>query len=439
MPRAYAVELRLGWLYYLSTNHIVSAEHYRAASDVAPRAVEPRLGLLLPLLASSRFIEAEFTAREILREHQTHYLAHRRLATALRWQQKLGEAGKVLTHALKLYPSDAALLAELGLVKAEQKELATARALFNEALTLDPDNDLAFAQLADPKLFADLAQVTAPSSPGFARTPGFRVGDTAARFDAVAYGGTVDYHGSVVKSRALLSGASGFLSVGAAHLFEGGYDGIDITRLDGSHLHQHDVMFAYDNFSLANWKLRAGAHYLLSDDARTDGGWVVFGGATHFAPRWDAGVDAFASHYHDYAPQLDVYQLSPHFGCTLAQGATWTLRNDVKGHWIHAGDAVGLTRQNFFSAEERVSFFWREYSLAAFGWAGRQAFAVRADGATLFNLAEQHRAGCGAELKRTLGTRTALAFRFSREEFREFAASGTAAAHTFLGFVGVTF
>mgnify|MGYP003343271676 CR=1 FL=1 len=68
-------------------------------------------------------------------------------------------------------------------MKRAQGQLAAARYYLGQADLLAPDSDAIFRELADPKLFADLAELTAPASPGFARGVGFRVGDTAARLD----------------------------------------------------------------------------------------------------------------------------------------------------------------------------------------------------------------------------------------------------------------
>ena len=192
----YLPSLRLGWQHYLAGDHTNSLAHYRAAQAEKPLSLEPKLGLLLPLLATSQFPAAEALAREILRDNKTHYLAHLRLATALRLQNKLRAADSVLVLALELYPSDTGLLYERGLVKRAQGQLAAARYYLGQAELLDPDNDAVFAALADPKLFADLAEVTAPASPGFARGVGFRMGDTPARLDATFYGGWIDYQGT---------------------------------------------------------------------------------------------------------------------------------------------------------------------------------------------------------------------------------------------------
>ncbi len=432
-PSDYVTSLRLGWQAYLTGSYTNSLSHYRAAQAAKPLSLEPKLGLLLPLLATSQFSAAEALAREILRDNKTHYLAHLRLATALRLQDKLRAADSVLVRALELYPSDSALLLERGLVKRAQNQLAAARYLLGQAELLDPDNDTVFATLADPKLFADLAEITAPASPGFARGLGFRL-------DATFYGGWIDYQGTQVKEAARLWGLSTWLGLGKSHAVETAFDYIEVDRVGLARLKQLDVTAAYNNFSLTGWRLRAGAHLLANGDAGTDGSWGAFAGAEWLgSTKWSAGCDAFFTSYEDFGTGLEVLQLSPKFGRVLATGADWTLRADTRGYWVNTSEGVGFARRNFFSAEERLTLFWDRWTFTAFGWTGRQAFAARGDGATLFNLPEKHTAGYGAEVKRALSDRAAVSFRFNREEFRELGGTTTAAAHTFIALLGTTF
>lgn len=440
IPADYLADLRAGWAEYQQGNFTNSLARYRAAQAAQPRSLEPKLGLLLPLLADKQFAAAESLAREILRDNKTHYLAHLRLATALRLQNKLRAAEAVLARAFELYPSDASLLLERGLVKRAQNQLAAARYYLGQAELLDPDNDVIFRELADPKLFADLAEVTAPGSPGYARGSGFRLGQTRARLDATFYGGWIDYQRTQVKDSAKLAGVALWLGLGKAHAVELSLDSIELDRLGLRRLKQLDVTTAYDNFSLGDWRLRVGGHLLANGDAQTDGAWGAFAGLEWLgSAKWSAGMDAYYTRYEDFGTGLEVTQLSPKFGLVLAADGDWTLRADTRGYWVNVSQDVGFARENFFSAEERLSLFWQRWTFSAFGWTGRQAFAARGDGATLFNLPEKHTAGYGAEVKRALSDRVAVSFRFNREEFRELGGTTTAAAHTFITSLGTTF
>ena len=436
LPRTYAIEFRLGWLHYLATNHVAAIAHYRAAIAVAPQSLEARLAILLPLLAHARFAEAETTARAILHDHPHNHPATLRLAIALRHQGKLSEARRVLLRALPSHPSDPALLNELGHVHAAQNNLPAARDFFTQAYSLDPDNDPAFAQLTNPQLFRDLAESTGPfSRPAPPPRP-----PSTLRLDLSAYGGYLAYQRTVLKRHATLFGASGFLSHDPAHVFEGGFDHIDIARRFLPRLRQTDATFAYANYFIPGLKLRLGGHYVATEDAPTDGGWSLFGSADYFfSQRILAGAQVAYTRFSDFSPRLEIVQFTPRISATLWRDLDRSLSADLRAHWIHLGEKVPAGRTDFFSLEPRLTLTWERCTLGLFGWAGNQAFALRNDGYMLFNLAERHLAGFGGDLRYAFTPRAALALRYAREEFRELGASNTAAANSFLGTLAVSF
>lgn len=134
---AYLLELRLGWLYYLSGNYAVSRQHYAVAMRTNSKALEPRLGILLPTLALGKYDEAEITARAILALDSNNYTAGLRLAYALRMQGKYRPARDLLSQLLTLYPTDATLLTEQLLDAAALKQ-ADVGDLCEQLLAVDP-------------------------------------------------------------------------------------------------------------------------------------------------------------------------------------------------------------------------------------------------------------------------------------------------------------
>jgi tetratricopeptide (TPR) repeat protein len=146
-PQGYTVNLRFGWLYYLSGNYANSKVYYQAAIKSAPASIEAKLGYTLPLLAQERYDETETITRQVLRIDASNYYASLRLAFSLRMQKKYDAAEEVLNRILPLYPTDVKFLAELGLVKVAQEQREAARRIFADVLTLDPENVVAKEQL----------------------------------------------------------------------------------------------------------------------------------------------------------------------------------------------------------------------------------------------------------------------------------------------------
>ena len=147
-PQGYTVNLRLGWLYYLSGSYATARTCYQTAIKTAPDSIEAKLGHLLPLLAQERYDDAETSAKQVLRIDPVNYLANLRLAFALRMQKKFDAAEQVLNGMLVLYPTDISLLTEFALIKLAKDQKADAKRVFNDVLTLDPENVTAKAQLS---------------------------------------------------------------------------------------------------------------------------------------------------------------------------------------------------------------------------------------------------------------------------------------------------
>ncbi len=143
----YLANLRLGWLYYLSGNYANSRQHYQAAIADAPKAIEPRLGYMLPLLAQEKYLEVETVARQVLTIDSANYYASLRLAVAQRMQGKYSQAQTACVGMLELYPTDISFLVELGLCQMAQKNRDAASQVFRQVLTLDPENVTAKQQL----------------------------------------------------------------------------------------------------------------------------------------------------------------------------------------------------------------------------------------------------------------------------------------------------
>ena len=146
-PAGYTLNLRLGWLYYLSGKYANAEQHYLTAVKVAPSSIEAKLGYTLPLLAQERYEDVEAIARQVLRVDLSNYFANLRLVIALRGQDKDETAEKIADAMLNLYPTDVALLSQKALLRIAAGDKATARARLQDILILDPQNVLAREKL----------------------------------------------------------------------------------------------------------------------------------------------------------------------------------------------------------------------------------------------------------------------------------------------------
>jgi tetratricopeptide (TPR) repeat protein len=146
-PEGYTVNLRMAWLYYLNGNYANAMVHYDTAMRVAPYALEPKLGALLPLLAQERYAEVESQAYQIVSVDYYNYYGNLRLAVALRMQGKLAQARQVVVKMLTSYPTDTLYLTQLGFIAVAEGDEDAARTTFNDVLVLDPESPEAKAYL----------------------------------------------------------------------------------------------------------------------------------------------------------------------------------------------------------------------------------------------------------------------------------------------------
>jgi tetratricopeptide (TPR) repeat protein len=146
--RGYTWELRRGWLLYLDAEHDAAVQAYQQAVRLEPTAVEPRLGLLLPLLADLRWVDAVTAAHGVLALDADNALAMGRLAWA---QYNLGRYDEALDSyqlALASFPSDVDLRSGLGWCELQLGRSDGARRAFEAVLAIAPQHASAMAGLA---------------------------------------------------------------------------------------------------------------------------------------------------------------------------------------------------------------------------------------------------------------------------------------------------
>lgn len=141
--QSYIYQLRVGWLRYLSGKHRQAAQAYQAAARLAPLAVEPLQGLMLPQMATRRWKDALGTAERILRMVPGNYLASTRKAWVLFNLGRYRQAEQVYVSVLRRYPANLTLRAGLGWARARQGRHADAARVFRAVLRYSAKNSSA--------------------------------------------------------------------------------------------------------------------------------------------------------------------------------------------------------------------------------------------------------------------------------------------------------
>jgi tetratricopeptide (TPR) repeat protein len=143
----YLFHLRRGWLRYLLGAYEDAIADYQAAAALAPEALEPLQGLMLPQLGQRRWLDALETAEAALALSGEDYLALSRKAWCLYNLGRYAEAEGAYRAALRRYPSDQEMAAGLGWSLQLQGRSQEAAAVFEGILAVAPRHESARAGL----------------------------------------------------------------------------------------------------------------------------------------------------------------------------------------------------------------------------------------------------------------------------------------------------
>jgi len=146
---AYIAQLRLGWLGYCAKDWTESITRYKQAAQLAPFAIEPLLGLMLPQQAAGKNDDAIHTAQTILRQDPNNYTALSRTAWLLYLRRDYKQAAITYRKLVNLYPTDTEMLLGLGFALKFAGERKEAAQYFNTVLLLSPNNSRALEGLRE--------------------------------------------------------------------------------------------------------------------------------------------------------------------------------------------------------------------------------------------------------------------------------------------------
>jgi tetratricopeptide (TPR) repeat protein len=141
----YTASLRAGWLFYLNGDYASAVTYYKKAMAIEPGAVEPVLGISLPLMAGKQWTEAEKKLTLVLAKDPGNYLVYSRLAYISFSLGKYGEAKDRYEHVLKLYPSDLEMKLGMGWTYVRMGNKRKAVEYFSEVLRVQKSNVSALA------------------------------------------------------------------------------------------------------------------------------------------------------------------------------------------------------------------------------------------------------------------------------------------------------
>lgn len=145
---SYEINLRLGWLHYLSGKYKESVNYYQKASALMPAATEPLWGIINPLAKQENWNEVEKTYLSILKIDSKNTKANYNLGLIYYYRKDYKEAKKYFDVDLNLSPfgyNNLLMSAWTNYYLGNKNE---ASVLFNKVLLYNPNDKSAFEGLS---------------------------------------------------------------------------------------------------------------------------------------------------------------------------------------------------------------------------------------------------------------------------------------------------
>lgn len=146
--KSYELNLRLGWLSYLSGSLQESRVYYNKAVALMPYSVEAKLGLVYPLAALGNMNEVIAQYEEILKITPNYSLVLHKLGLIYYGKGDYETALKYFDKVVNLWPFDYESLTMLGWTYFKLNNTREARVLFQKALLNTPNGASALEGLS---------------------------------------------------------------------------------------------------------------------------------------------------------------------------------------------------------------------------------------------------------------------------------------------------
>lgn len=144
---SYQINLRLGWLYYLSKDYVKAEQYYRKAVTLEPSSIEARFGLVLPLSAVGNWNSVLASYLEIVKLDSNNSSANYRIASIYYARKDYSNAKVYVAKVLKFYPFDYDSNLLTGKILMAQAKNADAKKYFTKALEYNPQSEEAKAAI----------------------------------------------------------------------------------------------------------------------------------------------------------------------------------------------------------------------------------------------------------------------------------------------------
>lgn len=146
-PASYHLNVRLGWLSYLSGMFTESAAYYQKAIELKPYAIEAKFGLSYPASALGNWAQVKDQYIKILEIDPQNTKANYYFGLMQYEAGDFAMAAKHFEKVVNLYPYDSESVLMYAWSNFQLGKTREAEVLFNEVLIIDPENESALEGL----------------------------------------------------------------------------------------------------------------------------------------------------------------------------------------------------------------------------------------------------------------------------------------------------
>lgn len=136
--KSYEINLRLGWLFYMSGLFTESQSYYQRAIALRPLSVEARLGFIYPASSVGNWDKVITQYLSILKIDPNNTTANYRLGLIYYGRKEYQQAYRHFEKVVNLYPFDYDALHMYAWTNYQLKKTREARVLFQKALLVRP-------------------------------------------------------------------------------------------------------------------------------------------------------------------------------------------------------------------------------------------------------------------------------------------------------------
>ncbi len=145
---SYEINLRLGWLHYLSGLFSESTPYYQKCIQLRPLSIEARFGIVNPAAAMGNWTQVENSYNDILAMDPENSTANYRLGIIYYGRGEYKTALKYFEKLLNHYPFDYDAIIMSAWSYFKVGEMRKAKVLFNKALLNQPNDKSALEGLS---------------------------------------------------------------------------------------------------------------------------------------------------------------------------------------------------------------------------------------------------------------------------------------------------